>query len=399
METKMMSNSLRGLGWACGLAFAVASAVAGCGGHTDGPIGGSESHFLAYCVDVCGDGLDCIAGVCTRGCVVEEDDCTDLAPRAECTSDSIEPGAVAVCDVACSNDGDCGALGSDHGCDGGFCRKPPRSGGGSGGTGTGSGGAPDGAACDVDGTQVPSGSEVENPNGCGYCTCEDGEVLCDERGCSDLIGVPPCPEGDLEGDPIDVTAYHPEGDVFVVDVAHSGGCEEHSYAMCYRNHFAVSDPPTSTLHLTHDANGDACEAYPSSTLRFDLSAVLAEFVGGDGVMFGWSPSEGSNGVQVFSVVQAWDCQQRTEVAQSQVEYAAEAHRTCDEAADCRRVNSATSCYVGCGAIVNAVGEAEFEASLESISLNVCGDCPGAVPTCAEQGEIDCVEGLCVEVFP
>ena len=70
----------------------------GCGGSLGSETGG-ESHFLIYCDDSCGAGLSCISGVCTRGCVVDEDSCADLHPEAECTDASIEPGEVAVCDL------------------------------------------------------------------------------------------------------------------------------------------------------------------------------------------------------------------------------------------------------------------------------------------------------------
>jgi hypothetical protein len=96
-----------------------------CGGVLSKPQGGGESHFLERCVDDCGGGLECVADVCTRGCLVGESSCTDLLPAAICTDQSIEPGAVAVCDVACSSAGDCAGLGADFECEIGFCRQPP----------------------------------------------------------------------------------------------------------------------------------------------------------------------------------------------------------------------------------------------------------------------------------
>jgi hypothetical protein len=43
---------------------------------------------------------------------------------AICTNQSVEPGQVAVCDVPCSGDDACAALGSGFACDGPFCRGP-----------------------------------------------------------------------------------------------------------------------------------------------------------------------------------------------------------------------------------------------------------------------------------
>jgi hypothetical protein len=102
---------------------------------------GGESHFLRHCSATCGDGLDCISGVCTRGCVVDRENACATFAVATCTSDSFEPGAVAVCDVNCSADADCRALGGDYACDVGFCRAPELGAGAGGSAGTGGTGA------------------------------------------------------------------------------------------------------------------------------------------------------------------------------------------------------------------------------------------------------------------
>lgn len=130
---------LSGGKWLAVLAF-----LGACGGVTNVPTVGGESHFLRECGDGCGKGLECISNVCTRSCLVGKDACDDLATGAECTAASIEPGAVAVCDLACDSATDCARLdGADWACDGGFCRQRPSddpmpSGGSSGAGGGGS---------------------------------------------------------------------------------------------------------------------------------------------------------------------------------------------------------------------------------------------------------------------
>ena len=118
--------------------FVLALAMAACGGSLGTRTAGGESHFLEVCAESCEAGLECIASVCTRSCLVESADCTDLSPRAVCTNESIEPGAVAVCDVGCARDRDCAELGNGFECQAGFCRsgaapQPPSNVGGSGG--------------------------------------------------------------------------------------------------------------------------------------------------------------------------------------------------------------------------------------------------------------------------
>ena len=106
----------------------VAGLVA-CGGALSTHTAGGESHFLRQCNQRCGDDLECVSGVCTRGCLVAEGGCGDLAPGAVCTDASIEPGAIAVCDVSCESNSQCAALGEGFECEGGFCRGPALLGG------------------------------------------------------------------------------------------------------------------------------------------------------------------------------------------------------------------------------------------------------------------------------
>lgn len=106
----------------CAVAYV---AIVSCGGKALAPQLQSESHFLRYCSEACSDGLSCIDGFCTQGCVIgEADACSERAADAECTNLSGEPGAVAVCDVACDDSVDCSALGESHACYDGYCRAP-----------------------------------------------------------------------------------------------------------------------------------------------------------------------------------------------------------------------------------------------------------------------------------
>jgi hypothetical protein len=109
--------------------------IGACGGTTQGPQVGSESHFLGYCSGTCRGGLECIAEICTRPCLTATSSCSDLALGAACTNQSVEPGQVAVCDLACNVADDCKALGTGYTCSSGFCRGPGGGGIGNGGSG------------------------------------------------------------------------------------------------------------------------------------------------------------------------------------------------------------------------------------------------------------------------
>jgi hypothetical protein len=130
----MMPHSNRSI-WGTTLALLW---LAACGGAVGTPTVGGESHFLRHCGDGCGPGLECVSDVCTRACRVDNGGCSDLAATARCTNQSVEPGELAVCDLACKKPADCRGLGADFDCDSGFCRGPALAGpSGSGGEGAG----------------------------------------------------------------------------------------------------------------------------------------------------------------------------------------------------------------------------------------------------------------------
>lgn len=153
----------------CCIAAAASCVIIGaCGGDAATPLLlGGESHFLQQCTPgaepSCGPDLDCISGVCTRGCLVNEASCSDLFAAAACTPASIEPGAVAVCDVSCSNEGDCAALGARHRCEGGFCRAPEGAGGAGGASNVG--GAANGGVTGLGGQGATAGTTETGAGG------------------------------------------------------------------------------------------------------------------------------------------------------------------------------------------------------------------------------------------
>jgi hypothetical protein len=59
----------------------------------------------------------------------------------------------------------------------------------------------------------------------------------------------------------------------VLDVAHSGGCGEHDYQMCWGGALEPGIIPEVHLKFSHFNHGDMCEAYLSKTLRYDLTTL------------------------------------------------------------------------------------------------------------------------------
>ena len=72
------------------------------------------------------------------------------------------------------------------------------------------------------------------------------------------------------GDGVTVREVRLDGDILEVDVGYGGGCEEHVFELVWDGLVLETFPGQVNLRLTHDGNGDVCEAYIMPTLRFDL---------------------------------------------------------------------------------------------------------------------------------
>jgi len=84
--------------------------------------------------------------------------------------------------------------------------------------------------------------------------------------------LPVCFEADGDAYSIDGVAL--DGAELVVSVGYSGGCEDHDFVLCWPDQaFMESYPVQVALEVSHDAHGDACEAWIREELRFDLSPM------------------------------------------------------------------------------------------------------------------------------
>lgn len=71
-------------------------------------------------------------------------------------------------------------------------------------------------------------------------------------------------------DPFDLNGLRNDSTMLIIDVAYGGGCEEHAFELIWPEVITMIYPPRYTVILNHDAYDDACEAYLSTTLYFEL---------------------------------------------------------------------------------------------------------------------------------
>lgn len=259
--------------------LALALLLAACGGVVGKPTAGGESHFLRDCSEGCGS-LDCVSEICTRACIVGQSACSDLSASARCTNLSVEPGSVAVCDLACSDADGCASLGGGFVCRSGFCR------GTTAGASTGEAGASPspgtggsaGASFTLGGQSGTAGEAGAAPLDCSLqepvTTLGEGAPPCADR--EDIACADPAPAGqDVLSGPLRdiVEACGDLPNESWVRVAFEGGCAARLAA-------SISGPETpekaalractiEALNRVRFACADAanCAGYERSTLR------------------------------------------------------------------------------------------------------------------------------------
>ena len=81
----------------------------------------------------------------------------------------------------------------------------------------------------------------------------------------------------MQGDPFELRAARIDGMLLVLDVAYSGGCEEHEFAGFAPEVVLAIYPPQLSVFVVHDSHSDMCEAYISESVSLDLTPLAATF--------------------------------------------------------------------------------------------------------------------------
>ena len=110
----------------------------------------------------------------------------------------------------------------------------------------------------------------------------------------------------LQRDPFTLSGVSLQGDELTLQVSYGGGCEEHGFKLYMQPVFAESNPVRASLYLSHNAHDDACEAWITEELTFDLRRVAElyyeQYGGYDDIIlevFGYSTSWPYDGIEVL----------------------------------------------------------------------------------------------------
>jgi hypothetical protein len=375
----------------------------GCAVSTGLSTNGGESHFLKSCDSHCSEELECISNLCTTRCTEKENTCGSLSKSASCTADGIGGGSVSICDVTCKSNADCRAVDDDLSCHNGFCRGSTSDSDGSSADVADSSSSTDSqTVISLDDARI-SDSQTSTSDG----SPSDAGQICLGSDCPAGIPVTECPVGykpaaddpwKIATDPIDVKRAVIVGDALTLDVQYSGGCAEHDFALCYDNIRSSRgvDPIQAVLTLTHQANGDVCEALLSKTLTFDLTPIADAYKSYFNAAGGVALTQ--YGYYSFGEL---TCEQRTNNMSLVANNTVAAFDSCSSDEDCSTYYIDSSCYAGCQKFISAANQQELESVLKEIDNNICGDyeadgCPVQYAIPCPFMQAACVDGRCTD---
>jgi len=81
-----------------------------------------------------------------------------------------------------------------------------------------------------------------------------------------------------KSDSFDIESLSLQGDLLKLFVSYGGGCQPHTFDVWTDNSLSLDQPPVINLFISHNANGDPCEALIQRDLLIDLSPIKAAFL-------------------------------------------------------------------------------------------------------------------------
>jgi hypothetical protein len=110
--------------------------------------------------------------------------------------------------------------------------------------------------------------------------CDVGDpcrTRCDSNDPQDIIIFDALDDVDLYADDLTIKEIGLAGGILYFKVEYAGGCRDHRFDLYGLNAFLESDPPQASVYLSHNADGDDCEAIITSELEFSLVPLKEEY--------------------------------------------------------------------------------------------------------------------------
>lgn len=82
-------------------------------------------------------------------------------------------------------------------------------------------------------------------------------------------------DADMPDDEVWIADASLSGDILSLDVGYGGGCEAHQLRLCWDGGIMESYPMQARIWVSHNANGDSCEAALNQLMEVDISSLDA----------------------------------------------------------------------------------------------------------------------------
>lgn len=106
-------------------------------------------------------------------------------------------------------------------------------------------------------------------------SCTDEQIIVAESNCPEII-VLNYDEEWINDTYIINNVSLSESQELELNISHSGGCQEHEYELIQNPQFCGTLPIYIFIKLSHNSNGDICEAWITKDLCFDISSIYSE---------------------------------------------------------------------------------------------------------------------------
>src|SRR5690606_7106424 len=111
-------------------------------------------------------------------------------------------------------------------------------------------------------------------------SCDKGTpaeiIFVEELNCAPYIDFDSNIIDSLANDPVVIQEAFVDGNCLQIKVSYSGGCKEHTLDLVCVQDSVFDNSFTPVFEMSHNANGDMCEAYFTKELRFDLTPLKQE---------------------------------------------------------------------------------------------------------------------------
>ena len=114
--------------------------------------------------------------------------------------------------------------------------------------------------------------------------CSDDDIIQTNSICPEIIFLSNSEEFDNDYYTINSVSLS-ESQELEVNISYSGGCEDHFIELFQDPLFCGTPPVYISIKLSHNANGDMCEALITEDLCFDISSIYAGY-GTDDITIG-----------------------------------------------------------------------------------------------------------------